>query len=1048
MPSWSLPVDFEYPQWLWLCLLAPLLIAVSHRSLRGLERTRRTLALTVRALLIVLVALCLAGIERVRRNNDLTVLFLMDRSHSVEKLEDRQDEFIRETTKKVPSNDRVGMIDFARQAFLQQLPMHGGYFVPPGRLPTMPNTDRTDIGAALRLAMAMFPHDSAKRIVLMSDGNDNMGDVLAEVRRAKADGIPIDVVPLWYEHRNEVYFDRLIAPTHAEPGEQVPLRMVLQTTKPVSGTIALYQNGALVDIPEEQRRVRLKAGGNSFHVKLPVQTAATQSFEAIFQPDAESMDSVALNNRSRAFTFVSGSSRALIISNNVEQDRVLYDALRCEGVQAELRSTDQLGAFELADMMSYSTILLANVPAAAFTEDQHQAIAVYVKDLGSGLIMTGGDESFGAGGWIGSPVEDIMPVSFEIKHKRVIPRGALTLIMHSCEIPRGNFWAKEMAKKSVDTISSQDYFGVLAYTYSPPGENWEVPLDVATNKSAIKSRIDRMQVGDMPDFGSTMEMTYKELIRGRGRDAAQRHVIIFSDGDAAPPPSALLDKYVQAKITVSTIGIGWGAHVMDKSLRDIATKTGGQFYAPRSSEALPQIFTKESKVVRRPLIVDQTFTPKMVQAHSDLLAGVELTGVIPPLGGMVLTSARPHPNAMVTIVRATDDGEDPVLAHWQSELGKTVAFTSGYWPVWGQHWSSWSGYAKFWAQIVRWTMRQDAPANFDTYTRVEGDKARIVIDALDQDAGYLNNLVQRGRIIGPDNREVPAVFRQTGPGKYEAEFDVDRAGQYLANIQVFDGAKSLGAIRTGVTVPFSPEYRDLTPHEAVLRQIAQISGGRWLNDGPKNADVFSHDLPPSEAKRSAWDWVLAWLVLPAFLLDVAVRRLANILALSIAVEVVILFVMLFGLDIRNGTSWGIVGAVLFAELVGWTIRRAYLQSMWETLFGGVAALASSGERSASALGRLKTTRERVRTEQREKSADDDDGGTASPRRQRRFEAEEGSVPLSDLGESLRGATTRGTAEEGGRRSGDAPKEDESQDATARLLRAKRRAQREMKPEDE
>ena len=1043
MLSWSLPLDFEYPQWLWLCLIVPFLAVISLRSLTGLDRKRRVLVLAVRSVLIILIAFCLAGVERVRRNDDLTVLFLMDRSHSVEKLEDKQDEFIRESSKKVLPTDRVGMIDFARQAFLQQLPMHGGYFVPPGRLPTMPNTDRTDIGSALRLAMAMFPHDSAKRIVLMSDGNDNMGDVLAEARRAKADGIPIDVVPLWYEHQNEVYFDRMIAPAHAEPGEQVPLRMVLQTTKSMSGTIDLYQNGTLVDIPEEQRRVRLKPGGNTFYMKLPVNSASTQSFEAIFQPDIESMDGVALNNRSRAFTFVSGSSRALIVSNNVEHDRLLFEALRSEGVEADLRSTDQLGSFELADMMSYSTIVLANVPAAAFTDDQQKALSVYVKDLGSGLIMLGGDESFGAGGWIGSPIEEIMPVSFEIKHKRVIPRGALALIMHSCEIPRGNFWAKEMAKKSVDTISSQDYFGVLAYTYSPPGENWEVPLDVATNKAAIKSRIDRMQVGDMPDFGSTMDMAYKELMQGRGRDAAQRHVIMFSDGDAAPPSPGLLDKYVQAKITVSTIGIGWGAHVMDKSLRDIASKTGGQFYAPRSSEALPQIFSKESKVVRRPLIVDQPFTPRLVQMHSDLTAGVDVAGLLPQLGGMVLTSARAHPNALVTMVRTTDDGEDPVLAHWQYELGKTVAFTSGFWPYWGQDWTQWSGFAKFWAQVVRWTMRQDSPANFDTYTRVEGDKAKIVIDALDKDAGYLNNLVQRGRIIGPDNRDVATSFRQTGPGKYEAEFEVDRAGQYLANIQIFDGAKSLGAIRTGLTVPFSPEYRDLKPSEATLRQIADITGGRWLDDGAKNADVFSHDLPPTEAKRSAWDWVLAWLVLPAFLLDVAVRRLASTLALSIALELVILVILFFGLDIRNGTWWGILGTVLFAELVGWTIRRAYLRSFWDYLFGGAAALATSGERSASALGRLKTTRKRVRTEQEEKRADGEGEDSESPRRQRHFQAEEGSVPLSGLEESLGGATTRDAAEKGERKPDDAAsQEGEPQDATSRLLRAKRRIRRE------
>lgn len=1044
--AWSLPVDVEDSRWLWLLPLIPLLAAATYPALHGLEAKRRLLLLSWRGLLMALVVLCLAGVERVRRHDDLTVIFLMDRSYSVEKLVDQQDEFIREAVRNIRPTDRVGMIDFARQAFLQQMPMHGGYFLQPGRLPMMPHTDRTDIGSAIRLAMAMFPHDTAKRIILMSDGNDNMGDALAEARRARADGIPIDVLPLRYEHRNEVYFDRLIAPPFAEPREPVPLRMILNTTRPVSGVINVYQNGRLVDMPEDLRRVRLKPGANSFFLKLPVASDATQSFEAVFQPDDESMDGVALNNYARAFTFVAGGSRALIVSNHPDHDRPLLDALRGENITVDLRATDQLGAFELADMLGYSTILLANVPAAAFTDAQLSALAAYVRNLGGGLVMLGGDESFGAGGWIGTPVEDIMPVSFEIKHKRVIPRGALALIMHSCEIPRGNYWAKEMAKKSLDTISAQDYFGVLAYTYSPPGENWEVPLDVAANKSAIKARIDRMQVGDMPDFGTTLQMAFTELLSGRGRDAAQRHVIIFSDGDATPPSPPLLDQFVQAKITVSTIGIGWGAHVMEAPLRNIAARTGGQFYAPRNSEALPQIFSKESKVVRRPLIVDRPFTPRVIAPHSDLLAGLHAAESLEPLGGMVLTSARPHPNAIVSIVRATDDGEDPVLAHWQYELGKTVAFTSGYWPSWGQRWTAWSGFAKFWAQVVRWTMRQETPANFDSYTRIDGDTAKIVIDALDHDAGYLNNLITRARIMDPDNREIPLPFRQTAPGKYEAEFPVDRAGHYLAYIQLWDGPRALGAIRTGLTVPFSPEYRDLKPSEAVLRQIADITRGRWLEPGARKVDVFSHDLPPSESRRAAWDWMLAWIILPAFLLDVAIRRLASALALSLVVEAAILFVLFFGLDLRHGTWWGVLGAILFAELVGWTIRREYIRPAWEFLFGGAAALAGSGERSASALGRLKSTRERSRA-----ARESSDVQTADESRLRRaaqrFEAADPRRPATNLEESLGGPASSRPAPPS-KPAPSPPADDENLDPTARLLRAKRRARRDMKPPED
>src|SRR5262249_2660897 len=158
-----------------------------------------------------------------------TVIFVLDRSYSVQSAESDEESFIRDAAKTMKPTDRLGVIDFARHAYLHQSPMPGGYFVAPGRLPIINDNDRTDIASGIRLAMALFPQDTTKRLVLLSDGNDNMGDVLTEARRAKADGIPIDIVSLQYQHRNEVYFDRLISPTYAEPGEQVPLRMIVHT---------------------------------------------------------------------------------------------------------------------------------------------------------------------------------------------------------------------------------------------------------------------------------------------------------------------------------------------------------------------------------------------------------------------------------------------------------------------------------------------------------------------------------------------------------------------------------------------------------------------------------------------------------------------------------------------------------------------------------------------------------------------------------------------------------------------------------------------------
>lgn len=1054
--AWTPPIGFDQPAWMWVCLLIPVIIIVSMRSLAGLELPRRVLAVAVRCLVIVVLAACLAGVEYVLRNDDLTVIFLLDRSHSVQNLQDAQEGYLQEVSKDIPRDDRLGVIDFARTAYLEQKPMAGGYFLE--RLPQMPNTDRTDIASAMRLAMAMFPHDTAKRIVLLSDGNDNMGDVITEARRAKADGIPVDVVPMWYRHRNEVYVDRVIAPSYAEEGEQVPLRMVLHSEQPVTGRLSIFHNGGLYGTPE---KVSLKPGTNTFTAKVPLGESGPQRYEVFFEPDDKTADAVSINNTASAFTIVAGSSNVLFVTADEEADRPLIEALRKERVTITEKRVTELANFDLLQMYSYSCIVLANISAAEFTDEQIQQLALYVRDHGGGLIMTGGDESFGAGGWIGTEVEKVMPVSFEIKHKRVLPRGALVIIMHSCEIPRGNYYGKEMAKKSVDTVSSQDYMGVIAYSWSPGGVSWEVPLELNTNKGAVKARIDKMENGDMPDFDSAMQLAYDGLVNGRGRDAAQRHVIMMSDGDAQPPSPGLLAKYKDAGITVSTVGIGWGMHVMTNTLKDVAEKTGGRFYEARNPKSLPQIFVKESKVVRRPLLIEEDFQPQIVRSQSDLLAGLDITDLLPGLGGMVLTSPRMEdPNAEVAIIRNTDDGQDPVLAYWQCELGKSVVFTSGWWPRWGQRWTQWDKYAKFWAQIVRWTMQQDPQADFDTATKIEGNRARVTIDALDGKGQFLNNLHLAANVTGPDGELIKVTLTQQGPGHYEAEFDADKAGPYLASIQDQTG-RVKGLIRTGLTVPFSPEYRALRTNEALLRDVVQTTGGRWLDPKLPAAehDVFSHDLPPTEARRPAWEWALAWLLLPLFLLDVAVRRLASWLALSIAVEVLMVVVMLFGMDLLYRGPWAIAGTLLLAELVGWTIRWRYIRPLFDMLTFRETALSRAGERSTAALSQLRGTSERTREEIREKTGEklqriaQEEIGQVSPpsSAKRKFDVgeQEGAKPVGDIGEALGGAKAGEQFVEKKRPPGPGGEGDAGKDdATSRLLEAKRRARKGMEDKQE
>jgi hypothetical protein len=343
-------------------------------------------------------------------------------------------------------------------------------------------------------------------------------------------------------------------------------------------------------------------------------------------------------------------------------------------------------------------------------------------------------------------------------------------------------------------------------------------------------------------------------------------------------------------------------------------------------------------------------------------------------------------------------------------------------------------------------MRQDASADFEIYTVVEGNSARVVVEALDKDAGFLNFLEFNAGVVQPNGKSIPLAFQQTGPGHYQAEFPIDQSGQFITNIGVNDAGKQRGMIHAGVSIPYSPEYRELSTNESLMRRIADTTGGRVLEMNPETDDVFNHDLPPSIARHDIWEDVLKWILLPLFLLDVAVRRLASWVAFSIFVEVILLAVLLFGLDYASGPFWGIVGVILLTHAIGWLIRWQSFIPMVEFFTHSVTALGRAGERSTVALDQLKSTRDRVRGEIKTPgTAHPGEPPEAAPDRSAKFDVagKKTDAPVKDMKQALGAADIAKEAPEQKRKPAQADKTGDDSDVTSRLLKAKRRARDEF-----
>ena len=600
---------------------------------------------------------------------------------------------------------------------------------------------------------------------------------------------------------------------------------------------------------------------------------------------------------------------------------------------------------------------------------------------------------------MGTPIEEVMPVSFDVKSKRQIPNGALVLVMHACEIPQGNYWGERVAIAAVKTLSSRDLVGVLSYKWQGASQKyWDVPLQQVGDKTRIIQRIKKMSMGDMPDLDAVMRPGVDELSK-QGDAVAAKHMIVVSDFDPAPPRGDLIKQMKDNKITCSTVAIGWGGHPIDvNKAQRIAKDTGGRYYTTQDYSKLPQIFIKESRIVRRSLINDNPFTPRLASALPTTVS--QLVGEqIPQLGGYVVTT--PKPLAQVPLVRKTKENTDPVLAHWQVGLGKTVAFTSGMWSRWGAEWAQWPKFGPFWAQIVRWCSRQPASAAFDVSTTVQGGQGKIRIDALDKNAGAINFMNIEGTLVRPNHDSQPLQLTQTGPGVYEGQFDARAAGSYVASFSYRLGSGQdaiAGSLQTGLSVAFSPEYRELETNEALLTEISERTGGRKLTTAGAPTAFDTASLASAEARRPIWEYLIRWMLL-LFLLDVAVRRIA--------------------------------------------INPLELARKTRKFIGEMAGRRQTAEASAAVLTTLKDTQAQLRDNLREQKADET--GPA-PDRARRYEptlpdskvTEQLSKALDGASELDQPVVARPTKKQ--------PPTGEA-DFTARLLQAKQRARKRMKDEE-
>jgi len=908
----TLRLDYFSP-WTALGLLAVfggIIVLLGMRSLAGLGPVRKWVAIGVRLAVLLLLILILGDVKWVRRNTDLEVMIVRDISRSTQLVRDfpgkflqtSLDDYFLEATSKASSasrrpGDKVGEISFNEQAYIDAIP--GDKLTLEARAIRGPGTG-TDAAAAIQLALASMDSDAMHHLLLVWDGNATAGDLDAAISAAASQNVPIDVMPLQYNVTHEVMLDKFIAPTWRQEGQPftIEVHVVSTNAADVQANLSVTDNGRLLPLSGGQttQRITIKPGRNVQRIEVPPRSVGVHQFHATIdsvknvtasvdaQPPASDLD----NKSADMVTFVKGKGQVLLVDNTdpdhrTDAGRFLRQALESQQINIVSITPDEF-ANNAVELQGYDAVILANVPrgSGGLNDNQERMLAGYVHDTGGGLVMIGGPQTFGAGGWEGSRLEQELPVTMEVPAQRQIPKGALVLCMDPSEAPDGNYWGAQCAIKAAETLSSQDEVGVISYAWQGTGScRWDAPLAAKGDGSRVLAAIKNWELGDMPSFDDAVVLALDGNGDSRGliqSDARAKHIIIITDDDPSLPAPATVQRCIANKISISTITVY--PHIAGNvapGIREIAKATGGKSYGPIESNPnqLPQIFIKEATVVKRSIIQeDPKGIPVTLSASaSDLVKGFS-PGAMPPLFGMDLTGRRDNPLVEVPITAGPK--HDPVLAHWQAGLGKSAVYTGDAFNRWDARWLASGLYAKFWAQVVRGVCRSPISGDFEIDMTTDGEKGHLLVRAQQEGNAFNNFLSIMGTIAGGADLTPHSIrLLQTGPGTYEADFDASAQGSYICYLNYTGQNGKSGVLLAGTSVNSSPELRDLHSNDALLQQIAGRTGGRVLRPfDPAAADLFTRDgVQASTSPRSVWDLLLP-VLLALILLDVAVRRIA------------------------------------------------------------------------------------------------------------------------------------------------------------------------------
>mgnify|MGYP003980299473 FL=1 len=730
------------------------------------------------------------------------------------------------------------------------------------------STDRTDIASGIMAAVGIIPEDSSKIVILLTDGNQNLGEVERAALMAAGNDVKVFVVsPPDVQKAGEILIKKVVAPKEINEGEMINIKVVIENRndRAVKGDLKLLNKDGIL----KEWDTEFKSGISVFEVPYKSEEKGFIKFNANLDIEDAGLDLDKENNSKFAFVNVSDKTRLLYINGAKNQKMYLPDALVDKTIDVEIKNPDQIPK-TLQEYIKYDSIIFSNVSRDSISDEQMTLIEKYVKDYGGGFVMTCGTNITAEGGYSGTKIEEILPVKIiggDPPKKEKKSRLSLILIIDKSGSMLGKkmLFAKKASIELIKQLKPSDNFGIVAFDTSP-----YTIVELKSNEAAKKEIIRKLSMLNADggtDIFPAMDMAYRQI---RQKNSKVNHVILLSDGNTKSiyyHYNKMITKFQQAHITVSTIALGTWL-VNTKLLEDIAKKTKGQFYQISDIIRLPRLIVKDSEFfVSQSDFHEEHFYPQINQ-ESQILKGI-YDKQFPPLKGHTIIEAKE--NVEVPLVTNIMGKTDPILADWRYGLGKVVIYASDANARWSSKWINWAMFNKFWSQVVRWSMRDISKANYDIKIKSNDDTVSLQIES--------SSLLEDGTklavsIISPDyaGNGQDLLMKQVAPKRFISELkDVD-PGTYNLKISRTRDGKVIDFKTKGLLVPekivTKPlEYAVQGNNTTQLKNIAEITGGKY---NPKKEDITVEEEEIIIFKSLAG--ILIPLALFLFIIDIAVRK--------------------------------------------------------------------------------------------------------------------------------------------------------------------------------